>query len=92
MEKVQLPYYFKCDTSENGNKTIMFGKKIKTPEGYCEIIIREHIFEDDFEGEIHMFIISKDPLSDLYYDDLSISTKEEFEAIKERALKFLNEI
>lgn len=80
---IEFPYYYKDDLMSDYGDTVIYGK-IMTD---YEITIKEN---ESYSG-VKSYEIEKDSRSDCYFTDEYKSSKEEFEAVKVRALAFLNE-
>jgi hypothetical protein len=79
---VDFPYYYKQDLCSDYSDTVIYGKIM----GEFEVTIKE---DESYNGKIS-YEIEKCFRSDYYFTDEYKSSKEEFEAVKIRALEFLN--
>lgn len=88
--EVELPYYFEHDLSDDYGESIIYGKieeklytTIHESKRYGDLATYE------IEKEEHVSIALRGLSS--YFEEEHQSTKEEFEAAKQRCLKFLSE-
>ena len=87
--EVELPYYFKHDLSDDYGESIIYGKieeKLYTSIHETERYHGKESYE--IEKKEH-YSIETSGLSS-YFEDEHQSSREEFEAVKERCLSFLN--
>lgn len=87
--EVELPYYFKHDLSDDYSESIIYGKieeKLYTTIRETKRYAEEETYE--IEKEKHISIALRGLSS--YFEDEHLSSREEFEAVKERCLLFLN--
>ena len=87
--EVELPYYYKHDLSDDYGDSIIYGKIEEKLHTSIHEIERYHGKETyEIEKEKHHSIENSGLSS--YFEDEHQSNKEEFEAVKERCLSFLN--
>lgn len=78
--EVEFPYYFKHDLT-NIREYVIYGKKLSPQR---EVTIRE-----SFDGYNSQYEIEESHMSSSYFDEEHKSNRGEFEAVKSRALEFL---
>jgi len=87
--EVELPYYYKHDLMSDYGESIIYGKieaKLHTSIHETERYDNKRAYE--IEKEEHISIALRGLSS--YFEDEHQSSREEFEAVKERCLSFLN--
>ncbi len=87
--EVELPYYYKHDLMGDYGGSIIYGKieeKLHTSIHEIKRYDRKESYE--IEKERHRSIENRELGG--YFDDEYQSSREEFEAVKERCLSFLN--
>ena len=87
--EVELPYYYKHDLTSDYGDSIIYGK---IEEKLCTSIqeTKNYGGEEKYEIEKEEHHSIKNSGLSSYFDKKYKSTKEEFEAVKERCLSFLN--
>ena len=87
--EVELPYYYKHDLMHDYGDSIIYGKiEEKLHTSIHEIKGYDGKESYEIEKEKHSSIALRGLSS--YFEDEHQSSKEEFEAVKERCLSFLN--
>lgn len=87
---IELPYYYKVDLMSDYSDHIYYGK---ISENNCQVI--DEIFKGDdivYEIKLEKFQSIKNSGYSCYFKKESESTKEEFEAVKNRMKEFLNKL
>lgn len=87
--EVEFPYYYKHDLMSDYGDSVIYGK---IEEKMCTSIqeTKNHDGEEKYEIEKEEHHSIKNSGLSSYFDKKHQSSKEEFEAVKERCLSFLN--
>ena len=87
--EVELPYYYKVDLMSDYDDSVIYGK---IEEKLCTSIkeTKNDDGEEKYEIEKEEHHSIKNSGLSSYFDKRHKSSKEEFEAVKERCLSFLN--